>query len=239
MGGSVFWTHICIMQTFVFIICLDIKLDIKEVTVGRPTQPHIRDESLIGIIGYLLTYGCGDVSLGPMAAELRVSLYKLRYHFGSQAELLATAIAEAERCQFEAVRAWLEFEGSDSCFYDENLKCYWVWFFRLKNVPVFHFFIEIEGMAMRNLDAYSYVFREIFREGIEIEKQPVNLNDLRKGEAKAVTTVASAFIWCLQLGYLDTKDLKRTIVSLNLFTGLLDMHLQKLSVAEERGVIQM
>ena len=60
------------------------------------------------MVGYLVEHGCGDASLRPLATTLKISPYKLLYHFGSRDSLLAAAIAEAERHQVEEVRSWLE-----------------------------------------------------------------------------------------------------------------------------------
>ena len=198
--------------------------------LGRTAQLGLKEELLAPVISFLIEHGCSDASLRPLATALKISPYKLLYHFGSRDGLLAVAIAEAERRQVEEVRSWLELAEVTTA--GDLLRRYWQWFCRNENVAVFRLFVEVNGLALRKPDTYQEVFSTIFREGLELEQRALRRASLSGAELKTTATLACAVVWGLQLDYLNTLDGARTSAALNTFAGLLDAHIASWDAAK-------
>jgi AcrR family transcriptional regulator len=67
----------------------------------------MKRELLDQIVAYLAKHGLGEMSLRPMAAELRTSPNRLVHHFGPKNELLTLALRRAIVIQRDVELTWL------------------------------------------------------------------------------------------------------------------------------------
>lgn len=78
--------------------------------MARPPDPQARVELLDGVVAYLAGHGLGDATLRPMADSLGTSVNRLTHHFGSKAELLATALERVQAVQKALEDSWVDDE---------------------------------------------------------------------------------------------------------------------------------
>ncbi len=62
------------------------------------------------MVAYLAEHGLGEATLRPMADALGTSVNRLTHHFGSKAELLATALERVQSVQKALEDAWVAAE---------------------------------------------------------------------------------------------------------------------------------
>lgn len=93
--------------------------------MARTPDLDMKRELLDQVVAYLAKHGLGDMSLRPMAAELRTSPNRLVHHFGPKNELLALALRRAVVIQGDVELVWLARKPDIS--QADLLRKWWKW----------------------------------------------------------------------------------------------------------------
>lgn len=127
----------------------------------RTPNPTRRAELLTAAVDYAIEHGISDLTLRPLAQGLGVQPNTLTHHFGTKEQLLS-AILNGVRDRLRTIRHQHD-DDTDS----DSLSRVWRWTASPEREPLFRFFFEAYGLALRQPDDYSPFLARVVSDWID------------------------------------------------------------------------
>jgi AcrR family transcriptional regulator len=179
--------------------------------MGRRRDPRRREQLLDAVAGYILRFGLAELSLRPLAAELRTSPRMLLYHFGSKENLLVEALGHIRRWQQQQAADW--FDQEPELEPARLLERAWEWFSSKEAEPFMRLFFEIYGLALQEPARYQGFLEHAVADWMPLAETTVQRAGIATGELEQRATLLVATHRGLLLDLLTAKDRKRVDAS--------------------------
>ena len=156
----------------------------------RPADQERRSRLLDAIVDYVFEHGLSDLSLRPLADAVGASPRVLLYYFGgTKAELIQAIIAGVRERQvkgFATMRSARYTSSRDCCI------AAWKIMTQPRLQPLFRFFFELFGLALRDRDAYGDFLHHAIEDWIVFFAGPMIAGGVPIAEARARATILLA-----------------------------------------------
>ena len=170
-------------------------------------------------MGYLVENGVVELSLRPLARAVGSSPRVLLYYFGSKEEMVVKALArlrERQRATWSQMKAATYAKPSDAC------RAIWQQMSSPDSEPLFRFFYETYGLALRHPGRYADFLRSAIEDWLEYLSGPRRREGHAQLEARAFATVVIAGFRGFMLDYCASRDRERVDRAVELWLGTLD-----------------
>lgn len=156
----------------------------------RSADPERRAQLLDAIVDYVFENGLSDLSLRPLAEAVGTSPRLLLYYFGgSKADLIKAIIAGVRERQlkgFAAIRSARYASAHDACL------AVWKIMTQPRLQPLFRFFFELFGLALRDRKTYGDFLHHAIEDWIVFFAAPLIAEGVPEAEARARGTIVLA-----------------------------------------------
>jgi AcrR family transcriptional regulator len=168
---------------------------------------ELRDAAL----AYLLEHGLANISLRPLAAQLGTSARILMFHFKSKTGLLQEVM---EELQSRLKSSFLEIRerGQEG----PQLKRFWLWAIRKKNLAYLRLLYEAQIVAAQNPREYGRYLKKTSRDWQAIAFQSLS----EPVRSPAMATLCIAVFDGLMLEMINTGDRARLTAAIDEFIAL-------------------
>ncbi len=188
--------------------------------VTRPADAHRRAQLLDDIIDYVVENGLSDLSLRPLADAVGASPRVLLYYFGgTKAQLIQAIIAGVRERQvkgFAALRSARHASARDACV------AAWKIMTQPRLQPLFRFFFELFGLALRDRKTYGDFLHHAVEDWIVFFSAPLIAAGVPKSEARARGTIILAAFRGFLMDLCATGDRARIDRAVELWLDSLD-----------------
>lgn len=155
------------------------------------------------IAQYLIEHGLTGLSLRPLAKAIGSSPRGLLYYFGSKEKMVMAAIAEIRR------RQRLTLDNIDGSTLAETYWAVWNHISSADSEPLFRFFFELYGIALRNPRLYQEFLHETVEDWIRLIAEPLASEGANHEQSRAFATVILAALRGFMLDFCNTQDRAR------------------------------
>jgi AcrR family transcriptional regulator len=131
----------------------------KEFRMARLPNPGIRASLLDQAVDYVLSHGVRDLTLRPLAKDLKTSARMLVYHFGSREGLMREILSRAREREDARVETWFQ-SGKSPRTMRQFLRWFWKRWTVPQLRPAIRLVFELYALALRNPRAYPGVLED-------------------------------------------------------------------------------
>lgn len=186
----------------------------------RPADPQRRAQLLDAIVDYVFENGLSDLSLRPLADAVGTSPRVLLYYFGgTKAELIQAIISGVRGRQvkgFAAMRSARFASCHDACV------AAWKIMTQPRLQPLFRFFFELFGLALRDREAYGDFLHHAIEDWVVFFAAPLIAEGVPIAEARARGTIILAGFRGFLMDLCATGDRERIDRAVDLWLETLD-----------------
>jgi len=184
--------------------------------MSRPVNKKRPEELLDAIVQYLTRHGLADLSLRPLAKAVGSSPRVLLYYFGSKEKMVVKLLSQLRQRQ----RAG--YGQTQAASFAEACQIIWKHMSAPDSEPLFRFFFEAYGMALRHPRLYKAFLRDTIEDWLRFIADPLCGEGYERSEARAFATVVLAGLRGFMLDYCSTRDRKRLDRAVGLWLRTLD-----------------
>ena len=170
----------------------------------------------MAIVRYLISHGLSDLSLRPLAKAVGSSPRVLLYYFGSKEKMVTQVLAEVRRQQLSSFG---EIDGETSA------EAAWIVWKRMSapdSEPLFRFFFEAYGIALRRPKLYQSFLHDTVKDWLRLVSDDLCRQGYGREQAQAFATVLLAGLRGFMLDYCNTHDRKRLDRAVKLWASGVD-----------------
>lgn len=169
-----------------------------------------REQLLDAALGYCVRHGLANLSLRPLADEIRTSARLLIFHFKSKEDLIAAVLVELNRrlrVSFEGVAASVEPDGHPP------LRRFWDWATSDEALPSLRLLYELQIMAVQNPGKYGHYLEKTSLEWLAAATATLPPKDA----SRSIATLCIAVFDGLMLEFFSSGDRERLTHALDSF----------------------
>jgi AcrR family transcriptional regulator len=184
--------------------------------MSRTANEKRPDELLDAIVQYLIRHGIVDLSLRPLAKAVGSSPRGLLYYFGSKEKMVIKVLAEIRHRQRNL------YHGMQAATFEQACRAVWKQMSAPKSEPLFRFFFEAYGLALRHQRLYKHFLHSTVNDWLDFIAAPLQHEGIKRKQAYALSTIVLAGLRGFMLDLCTTGDRARLNRAVNLWLPTLD-----------------
>jgi AcrR family transcriptional regulator len=184
--------------------------------MSRAADEKRPDELLEAIVQYLIRHGIVDLSLRPLAKAVGSSPRVLLYYFGSKEKMVVKALAQIRHRQRNL------YHGMQAATFEQACRAVWQHMSAPKSEPLFRFFFEAYGLALRHPRIYKQFLHSTVNDWLHFIAAPLQHEGIKRNQAYALATIVLAGLRGFMLDLCTTGDRTRLDRAVNLWLPTLD-----------------
>lgn len=185
--------------------------------MARPSDPKIREHLREQAVDYVISHGAADLTLRPLAKNLKTNARMLVYHFGSREGLMREILASMREREGALIEEWFGKAKTPPTLL-KFLLTYWRRMSDPQMRPVVRLVFELYALALRDPRRYPGVLSNPVGHWKKLAARTGRAPKIADAEA----TLLLAATRGLLLDLCATGDRKRITQALNLLARLLE-----------------